>query len=135
MGKWFWKKIILCIYILFINTAVKRNIVAFPFNVKFIALLLDYFYNYTLCLVCFLQFFFIKSFKNFFSTYVDRTVFLKIFAKIFLYFYIFTWPPFLNLRFSLSLSLLKSICARLYINILFFNCAMICIVVLINYVS
>ena len=54
---------ILC---LFINPTVKRTIVAFPFNIWFIALSLYYFFNFKLFLIRFFQFFFLKCCNNFF---------------------------------------------------------------------
>ena len=54
---------ILC---LFINPTVKRTIIAFPFNIQFIAFSLYYFFNFKLFLIRFFQFFFLKRCNNFF---------------------------------------------------------------------
>ena len=101
----------------FINQIFKEIIIAFLLNVKFISFFLYYFFNSKLFLICFLQFFFIKSCSNFYSIKVfyyicprlsifnlfnhkdffksiQSVTFCKIiFIFIYLYIHLFTWSP------------------------------------------
>ena len=117
----------------------------------------NYFVSSKLCLICVLQFFFMKWNVPIISsplrsllTYVHRTVvfnFLvtkKFFTPIWNVAFcknvlIFRYPNMItDFKFMIFLIIFfikVNICARLYINRLYFDCAMICIVVFINYIS
>ena len=60
--------------IFFINPIVKRILVAFPFNIQFIAFSNNYFFSYRLYLICFLQFFFVKRSSNFFTLEITNKI-------------------------------------------------------------
>ena len=116
-------------------------------------LITDYFFNSELFLVRFLPLLFHKRSNNFITIKITNNVCQQIsifnffnhknfftpvwnviFCKNVFNFDILLWSPTLNLGSSFSFSLLKSIYV-LYISRLHFNCAMICIVVFIKYVS
>ena len=103
---------------------------------------------------CFLQLFFVKSYNSFFSANITNNstvllIFLNLkknlktnleklpFAKISLDLDIHTWSPTLHLGSSFFNFSLKSMCMLRFTPtglIFIFNCSVICIVVLINYV-
>ena len=106
---WSWKISTHLYYVNFINATVKRTIVAFLFNVKFITFSLYYFFNPKFFFICFLQFFFIKASNNFFVLKIInniwswpgvfnffthknlfRSIWNRAFCKVFLYFDILT---------------------------------------------
>ena len=111
----------------FINPIIKTTIIPFRLNIQFITFSFKYFFYSEFFFTSFLQFFFIKTPKNWFTiqvtiTYVHGTVLIvlimltkktssdqfrvKPLVKIFLYFQILTWSPTLNLgSFSFESSL------------------------------
>ena len=60
--------------IFFINPIIKRNIVAFPVNIYFIAFSLYHFFNSEHFLISFLQFFFVKTSNNFFALKITYNI-------------------------------------------------------------
>ena len=83
-----------CLICFLINLTVKRSIVAFPFNMYFIAFSLYYFFNFKFFLISFSQLFSGKYFNNFFT--------FKITKNIHSVFYFFNQKNFLRLIRNLA---------------------------------
>ena len=129
-------------------------IISFPFNISFIGISLDYFFNSKLFLICFLQFFFVKRSNNLFPVkitiaknicprhsvfnFFNHTNFFwsiwsVIFCKnIFIFWYYNNITKFKLRIFFINFFTRVNICALFYISRFHFNCAMICIIIIIN---
>ena len=107
----FWSKKIFARlrYLFFINPAIKRIIIAFPFSL--------YFFNSKLFLICVLQFFFVKRSKNFFVFSITYA-FCK---NVFTIWYINIITNFKFSIFIVSFSTRVNICVWFYINRFYFK--------------
>ena len=113
---------------------------------------LNHFFYPKFCLIYILLFFFVKLSDNFFTVKMTnnicprhsifnffnyknffRPIWNVSLCKKFFYFDILTWSSILNLG-TLSLFFIPKSMAWLYLARLYFDCAMICIVVFINYI-
>ena len=138
----------------FIFPIIKWIIVAIPFDIYFITFFLNYFFYPKFCLICLLQFFYLKCFNNYFSikvfyyicwwnslfNFFNHKNFARpswgiVFYKnvfIFWYSYVITNLKFRN--FFIIFYTKINICAWLYINRLHFNGSMICTVLFTYYI-
>ena len=132
----------------------KRTIVSFPFNVQFIAIFLYYFLNSKLFLICFCNSFFIKRSNNFFSFNITdnicpwNSVFNFFLSKnfprpiwniAFCKKVILVWYPNYITNFKFNIFIINfftkfNISAWFYSNRFIFNCAMVYIIMFINYI-
>ena len=139
----------------FIYPSIKRIIITFPFYIQSITFFLDYFFNSEIFLICFLQLVFVKCFINFFPFKVisnicqrhsifnffnHKNFFRPIWSVTFCKSIHIFWYSNITNNFKFRIFIINfftrvNICVWFCINRFQFNCAMICTVIFIYYIT
>ena len=138
----------LCKNIFLINQTINWIFKTLLFEIQFVTIWFNYFFYSKFFLICFLHIFSIKHSIIFSAlrsliTYVHITQLRKLlqtnlehnlFPKCYFFWHFYMVTNFKFRIFLIILFMKINVCARLYINKLHFDCAMICIVSFINYI-